>query len=55
MELGSNSPLIVMPDADIAKVASATVASGYANAGQVCIATQRGSPAEMSTRTTSTR
>ena len=41
MELGSNSPLIVMPDADIAKVVSATVASGFANAGQVCIATQR--------------
>ena len=41
MELGSNSPLIVMPDADIEKVAQATVASGYGNAGQVCISTQR--------------
>lgn len=41
MELGSNSPLIVMPDADIEKVAAATVASGYGNAGQVCISTQR--------------
>ena len=41
MELGSNSPLIVMPDADLAKVADATCASGYANAGQVCISTQR--------------
>ena len=41
MELGSNSPLIVMNDADIEKVAAATVASGFANAGQVCISTQR--------------
>jgi glyceraldehyde-3-phosphate dehydrogenase (NADP+) len=41
MELGSNSPLIVMPDADVATVAAATVASGYSNAGQSCISTQR--------------
>jgi glyceraldehyde-3-phosphate dehydrogenase (NADP+) len=41
MELGSNSPLIVMPDADLDKVAAATVASGYSNAGQVCISAQR--------------
>ena len=41
MELGSNSPLIVMPDADPEKVAKATAASGYSNAGQVCISTQR--------------
>ena len=41
MELGSNSPLIVMPDADINRVVNATIASGYANAGQVCISTQR--------------
>jgi glyceraldehyde-3-phosphate dehydrogenase (NADP+) len=41
MELGSNSPLIVMPDANLEKVAVATVASGYSNAGQVCISTQR--------------
>ena len=41
MELGSNSPLIVMPDADLEKVAAATAATGYANAGQVCISTQR--------------
>ena len=41
MELGSNSPLIIMGDADIEKVAAATVASGFANAGQVCISTQR--------------
>jgi glyceraldehyde-3-phosphate dehydrogenase (NADP+) len=41
MELGSNSPIIVMPDADMEKVAAATVATGYSNAGQVCISTQR--------------
>ncbi len=41
MELGSNSPLIVLPDADLDKVADATVQSGFSNAGQVCISTQR--------------
>ncbi len=41
MELGSNSPLIIMPDADLEQVARATAATGYANAGQVCISTQR--------------
>ncbi len=41
MELGSNAPLIVLPDADLKKVAEHTVASGYGNAGQVCISTQR--------------
>ncbi|MBM3943491.1 MAG: aldehyde dehydrogenase family protein [SAR202 cluster bacterium] len=41
MELGSNSPLIVMSDADLEKVAAATVAGGFSNAGQVCISTQR--------------
>ena len=41
MELGSNSPLIVMSDADLDKVAAATVAGGFSNAGQVCISTQR--------------
>jgi len=41
MELGSNSPVIVMPDADLEKVANAVVATGYTNAGQVCISTQR--------------
>ncbi len=41
MELGSNSPLIVMPDADLSKVIEATVKTGFANAGQVCISTQR--------------
>jgi len=41
MELGSNAPVIVMPDADMEKVAVAVASTGYANAGQVCISTQR--------------
>ncbi len=41
MELGSNSPIIVMPDADIDKVAQATAVTGFGYAGQVCISTQR--------------
>lgn len=41
MELGSNAPLIIMPDADIQKVVKATVSSGFSNAGQVCISAQR--------------
>jgi glyceraldehyde-3-phosphate dehydrogenase (NADP+) len=41
MELGSNSPLIVMEDADLSKVTEATVKTGFANAGQVCISAQR--------------
>ena len=41
MELGSNSPMIIMPDADLEKVAQATVTSGFSNAGQVCISAQR--------------
>ena len=41
MELGSNSPLIVMADADIEKVVAGTVSSGFSNAGQVCISAQR--------------
>lgn len=41
MELGSNCPLVVLPDADLEQVADVAVASAYANAGQVCISTQR--------------
>lgn len=41
MELGSNAPVIIMPDADIERVATAVAATGYTNAGQVCISTQR--------------
>jgi acyl-CoA reductase-like NAD-dependent aldehyde dehydrogenase len=41
LELGSNSPLVVLPDADLETVAAATAIGGYVNAGQVCISTQR--------------
>ena len=41
LELGSNSPLVVLPDADLEVVAAATALGGYVNAGQVCISTQR--------------
>ncbi len=41
LELGSNCPLIVLPDADIEQVAAATLTGGYVNAGQVCISVQR--------------
>jgi acyl-CoA reductase-like NAD-dependent aldehyde dehydrogenase len=41
LELGSNSPLVVLPDADLETVAAATAIGGFVNAGQVCISTQR--------------
>jgi acyl-CoA reductase-like NAD-dependent aldehyde dehydrogenase len=41
MELGSNAALIVLPDADPEKVAATVVGTGYGNAGQTCISTQR--------------
>ena len=41
MELGGNSPLVVMDDADLTKATDLTAASGYANAGQICISAQR--------------
>jgi acyl-CoA reductase-like NAD-dependent aldehyde dehydrogenase len=41
MELGSNSPIVVLPDADLNAVAAAIVSAGYGNAGQVCISAQR--------------
>ncbi len=41
MELGSNSPVVVMDDADLDKVAEGVTSSGFANAGQVCISAQR--------------
>src|SRR5580704_3674554 len=41
MELGSNSPVIVMDDADLEKAAESVTAAGFANAGQVCISAQR--------------
>jgi glyceraldehyde-3-phosphate dehydrogenase (NADP+) len=41
MELGSNSPIIIMDDADLQKAAKMVAAAGYSNAGQVCISAQR--------------
>ena len=41
MELGSNAPVIVLPDADLDKAANAIAVTGFANAGQVCISAQR--------------
>ena len=41
MELGSNAPVIVMPDADMEKVRNVIPQTAFANAGQVCISTQR--------------
>ena len=41
MELGSNCPVIVMRDADLDEAVRATVITGYANAGQVCLSAQR--------------
>lgn len=41
LELGSNSPLIVEPDADLEDVARRVAAAGFGYAGQSCISVQR--------------
>ncbi|OQY28068.1 MAG: aldehyde dehydrogenase [Anaerolineaceae bacterium 4572_5.2] len=41
MELGSNSPVIVMPDADLGLALDACVSGGFWAAGQNCLHTQR--------------
>jgi acyl-CoA reductase-like NAD-dependent aldehyde dehydrogenase len=41
LELGSNCPMVILPDSDMDTVAQGTAVSGYVNAGQVCISTQR--------------
>src|SRR5207237_3191246 len=41
MELGSNSPVIVMPDAAVPSAAAATAAGAFAQAGQNCLGVQR--------------
>ncbi|HZZ28005.1 MAG TPA: aldehyde dehydrogenase family protein [Pirellulales bacterium] len=41
MELGANCPMIVLEDSDLEAVAEAIAVTGYSNAGQTCISTQR--------------
>lgn len=41
MELGSNSPVIVMPDADLDRAVPAIVSGAFAQAGQNCLGVQR--------------
>ncbi|MCB9436899.1 MAG: NAD-dependent succinate-semialdehyde dehydrogenase [Anaerolineales bacterium] len=41
LELGGNAPVIVFPDADIARVAKGAVSTKYWNAGQACTGPQR--------------
>ena len=40
-ELGSNAAMVVLDDADVALAAAAIAFSGYTNAGQNCVSTQR--------------
>ncbi len=41
MELGGNSPVIVLNDADVDNVVEGFVSAGYSAAGQTCVSTQR--------------
>ena len=41
LELGANSPCVILDDADIAQAARLSAVGGFANAGQVCISMQR--------------
>ncbi len=41
LELGSNSPMIVLPDGDLSLAAEVAAAAGVVNAGQVCLSLQR--------------
>ncbi|MFZ5852585.1 MAG: aldehyde dehydrogenase family protein [Actinomycetota bacterium] len=41
LELGGNAPVIVEPDADLARVTRALRTAGFSYAGQSCISTQR--------------
>lgn len=41
LELGANSPLIVEPDADLARIAAKVKVAGFSHAGQSCISVQR--------------
>jgi acyl-CoA reductase-like NAD-dependent aldehyde dehydrogenase len=41
LELGGNAPVLILPDADLEKVAAGAVSAKYRNAGQVCVSPQR--------------
>jgi acyl-CoA reductase-like NAD-dependent aldehyde dehydrogenase len=41
LELGGNSPMVVLADADLERAARAAVWSAFAHSGQVCIRTER--------------
>jgi acyl-CoA reductase-like NAD-dependent aldehyde dehydrogenase len=41
LELGGNSPIALLADGDVEDAARQTAAGGFANAGQICISTQR--------------
>jgi benzaldehyde dehydrogenase (NAD) len=41
LELGGKAPLIVLDDADLDAAVNATVFGAYANAGQICMSTER--------------
>lgn len=41
MELGSNSPVLILDDANLEKATNLVASSGFGNAGQVCISAQR--------------
>jgi acyl-CoA reductase-like NAD-dependent aldehyde dehydrogenase len=41
LELGSNCPMVVLPDGDIELAAEVAAVAGYVNSGQVCISLQR--------------
>ena len=41
LELGGHSPVIIMPDVDVTKVAELSVAAKFRNAGQICFAPSR--------------
>lgn len=41
LELGGNAPVVLLRDGDIEDAAAQTALGGFANAGQVCISTQR--------------
>lgn len=41
LELGGKNPMIVLPDADLRRAASALPRASFANAGQICLTTER--------------